>query len=379
MGNACAQKGELSMGGTRVGLTPELRQEIRAALMGNNIFSDVITQKKLTEHDMDQIVGRFVPEPYEEGEMVFRIGDAADRCYYIERGAAGIINRDGVKFLELGPGSLFGEIGFLNGATRQASISANKRSVFFSLSLKEFEHITQEDFDERDLFNVPVVREAFSHASLEDMSAALKLMKEGIFKYRRGEFVCSAMTKNKFFYLIIRGSIRLSSPTNCMKEIEELSDNDYFGEVAIINDSEQICEQCAQVSSQGETIVVKISEQDFKSGVFRPVKDLLTRRMINTRKHHHKNQLRQQIGSSAMDFSNGEDAEESLFTPLLDTVTIVTDAVGLNNSPSLKERKMKKLVTEELGDTGMSKKNCSPMDCLLIVPAAGFSPRVEVS
>jgi len=390
MGN-CNVAGSDSFGRSGAVLTELIKGQIRDALAANNIFNDVVTQKKLTDLDMSRVVNRFAPQEFDEGEKVFEFGDAADRCYYLERGGVDVVGKDGIKFLSLVPGKIFGEIGFLNGATRSATIVANKKTTLFSLTLKDFELTTAEEFSDKDLADMPLIREAFANKSPEHVTAVVTLMKRCMFKFRRGEYVCTALTENKFFYIVIRGSVRLSSPTNSMKEIEELTHNDYFGEVAIINETEQVCEHCAQVSAQGETLVVKISEAEFDNGVFKPVKDLLTRRMVNTRKQLHKRELSRQLSILGPEHSGALSTEDALDFTILDTPRVVAEAcvptnfilpgggggTGVSNntnggsssgnSSGNSGKTKRAVVTDEIADTKRDRQDCSPVDCLVVL------------
>ena len=390
MGSSCSGGTALSAGAASVGLSDAVRALIREAVMSNNIFSDVITQKKLTDNDLLRIVNRFRAEEFDQDQKVFEYGDPAEKCYYLEKGGVDIIGKDGIKFLSLGPNKIFGEIGFLNGAQRAASIVANKKSTLFSLTLKDFELATAEVFSDADLADMTLIRDAFASLkpSPEEMEKVVDLMKKSMYKYRKKEMICSAATQKKFFYIIVRGTVRLSSPNNSLKEVEELGHNDFFGEVAIINETEQICEQCAQASASGDTVVCKIPEEDF-GGLLLPVKQLLMRRMVNSRKQHHKRELLRQMsqsegkdegggidfsglvtlglggfgGSSSSSSGGGGDGGDGG-----DSGSGSPDGRGNGSgspggSPHSPQRRA--IVTEELADTKSSKLECSPVACLL--------------
>jgi len=311
-------------------------------------------------------VNRFRIEEYDQDEKVFSYGDAADKCFYLDKGGVDIISKEGIKFLSLAPGKIFGEIGFLNGALRAASIVSNKKSTMFSLSLKDFEMATAEVFNDSDLADLAVIREAFEplRPSPEEMAKVVALLKSTMYKFHKKEIICSAATKQKFFYIVIRGNVRLSSPNNSMKEVEELGHNDFFGEIAIISETEQTCEQCAQASGQGDTVVCKVSEADF-NGLLLPVKELLTKRMSNSRKQHHKREMARQTLGKRRGGGDAGDSEGSdiLSLDFSDTPKLVTNcsaAVLGGGKPSAKYER----VTEEVGDTASTSKDCSPTDCL---------------
>jgi len=147
-------------------------------------------------------VNRFRIEEYDQDEKVFSYGDAADKCFYLDKGGVDIISKEGIKFLSLAPGKIFGEIGFLNGALRAASIVSNKKSTMFSLSLKDFEMATAEVFNDSDLADLAVIREAFEplRPSPEEMA---KVARATTIPIAAGERLC---TKYEFARLIECGA-----------------------------------------------------------------------------------------------------------------------------------------------------------------------------
>lgn len=337
-------------------LSPAAAVAIRDALSANNFFSVLMTEKNLSEQDMQKIVSRFRYEEAVLGQVIFSFGDPADKCYFLYKGGVDILNADGVKFASLPANKIFGEIGFINGVTRAASIVANKTSVLYSLTLNDFEAATSYTATAEDLTEVPIIKEAFKNLR-EKLSEIKPIIENSLAQYRRKEFVCSAATTEKFFYIIIRGTVRVSSPTNSMREVEELGSGDYFGEIAIINETEQVCEQCVQAVSQGIILIARITEKDFH-GAFKPVKDLLMRRMKNARRLHHK---REQFWDTL--------SEKKFVSGVLHASdTINFGGAELASSSHEFSSKKREVVTTELSDTKRSKNECSPVDCLIVLP-----------
>jgi CRP-like cAMP-binding protein len=71
------------------------------------------------------------------GEWLFRLGDAGRRLYVVERGSLDVVVQ-GVDGHEqtlgrFGPGGVFGEVSFLLGGGRSASVRAHERSVVIGI------------------------------------------------------------------------------------------------------------------------------------------------------------------------------------------------------------------------------------------------------
>ncbi|MEI7515101.1 MAG: cyclic nucleotide-binding domain-containing protein [Betaproteobacteria bacterium] len=63
-------------------------------------------------------------QAFNEGEMIFEIGDVASHLFFIQSGAVELINAQGLVFGEVPKGQSFGEAAILAGGIRSASIRA---------------------------------------------------------------------------------------------------------------------------------------------------------------------------------------------------------------------------------------------------------------
>jgi CRP-like cAMP-binding protein len=364
MGN-CAPKEEASSAKAMTGITEAIKINILEAMNKNNFFNDVTTQKNLSENDLLKIVSKFRQEEFDQGEQIFSYGDPGEKCYFIQKGAVDVFSKDGLKIVTLNAGTLVGEIGFLNGALRAATVCANRKSALFSLSQRDFEAATAFVASIDDLQEIPIIKESFK-GCMEQMPAVISLLEQSIGAYRKKSYICSALTQERFFYIIIRGQVRVSSPSNSLKEVEELGKNDYFGEVSLINDSSpQACELCAQAVGVGEAIVAKVSAKDFDE-TLKPVKELLKRRIKNLRKSVHRREQFEQTVSSSEEDVQDDFAEES--TPL--GTDLCTPLLMSSPSPSTKVKR--KVITEELGSTRKTGQDCGPVDCVVYVNPVSY-------
>ena len=100
----------------------------------------------------------FIPNKLvKAGEAVFREGDAADEgLYYICSGEVVVSRTEYGQYRELarlGEGDVFGEMGIINAAPRNATVMALSDCAFFTLSRTNFQHrVNQLD---------PMIRGAF--------------------------------------------------------------------------------------------------------------------------------------------------------------------------------------------------------------------------
>ncbi len=82
----------------------------------------------LVREDLERIAQFAVPRDFQEGEVVFREGDASDTCYVVRSGRARAIRTHaGGRTLTLatfGPGDIFGELALFEDEKRSATVEA---------------------------------------------------------------------------------------------------------------------------------------------------------------------------------------------------------------------------------------------------------------
>ena len=82
--------------------------------------------------------------PLRRGEVLVRQGEAADALYIVVSGRfeVRLHGRDDIV-AEIGPGSPIGEIAFLAGGTRTATVTASRDSLVLKLGRSEFDSLCQ--------------------------------------------------------------------------------------------------------------------------------------------------------------------------------------------------------------------------------------------
>ena len=108
-------------------------------LRGMPIFDELSSEK------LDQLAASLKPEPLEEGNVLFREGDQADKFYIVESGEVVISrNVDGeeIEISRREPGEYFGEIALLQNRPRTATITASIDTCLLGLQAEHFQELT---------------------------------------------------------------------------------------------------------------------------------------------------------------------------------------------------------------------------------------------
>src|SRR5438094_745288 len=80
----------------------------------SSILSNPIAFPNLTENDLELLRPLAVPCSFEDGETIFRVGDAEPDLFVVESGAMDILNpSDGSWIVTHGPGQFSGDIDLL--------------------------------------------------------------------------------------------------------------------------------------------------------------------------------------------------------------------------------------------------------------------------
>lgn len=103
--------------------------------------------ESLPPDEMIQLIGRATPRHYTRNEAVIKEGDSGNSVYLIRSGNAKVITHilgQKIELAVLSPGDVFGEVAFLTGRPRTASVSAIE-----DLKVYEFEKLLIEEIFER--------------------------------------------------------------------------------------------------------------------------------------------------------------------------------------------------------------------------------------
>lgn len=108
--------------------------------MGSQLLKGVYLFKDLTQAELDQLGALARVEFYSAGDEIFNEGDKADSLFIIKYGSARIRRSgatDSVDVAQLATGAHFGEMAFVDGESRSASVVALEKSEIIRLGFKE--------------------------------------------------------------------------------------------------------------------------------------------------------------------------------------------------------------------------------------------------
>lgn len=106
-------------------------------------LKDIEIFKGLNANELEVITKICLIEKYKEGEVVFSKDDAPEEMYILKSGRCDVkISAGGVAetytVYPLNPGDIFGEVGFVDGSTRSATVKCTKEAEVIKLPREAF-------------------------------------------------------------------------------------------------------------------------------------------------------------------------------------------------------------------------------------------------
>lgn len=185
------------------------------------------------------------------GQVLVRQGDPPDGFYFIRHGEAEVerLGPDGQprRLATLGPGDHFGELAYLTGAPRNATVRARTPLELYYLDGGHFRRWLEADLQGR----AEVTRRLLDHALLDQLplfSALAPTERDHLFahigveRFPLGAFVFRQAEPGASLYVVAEGRLEvlvrgegdpLDEPG---RSVAELGAGEYFGEIALLND-----------------------------------------------------------------------------------------------------------------------------------------------
>ncbi|XP_075677250.1 cGMP-dependent protein kinase 1-like [Dermatophagoides pteronyssinus] len=230
----------------------DCRRIIQDALMDNSFLKNYLNNEQ-----MDLIVNSMYVKEFSKNRYICRRGTYGSHLYVISYGHCEIIDCRDRPVNQIGPGKAFGELALLYNCTRTASVRTLTRVRTWVLDRKVFQMIMMKTSMDRThcikqfLKKVPLLQN-LSDEKITKISDAVE-----VDYYPRGEYICRQGCFGDSFYIISKGSVRVtkvrqsSSSSNhqyyhhqydlideeeAIKEetIRTLNEGDYFGEQALL-------------------------------------------------------------------------------------------------------------------------------------------------
>ncbi|KAG9296397.1 hypothetical protein G9A89_014989 [Geosiphon pyriformis] len=256
--------------------TEEQRQRIEASIANNFLF------KNLDEEQYKDVIDAMVEKRVEKGEEVIRQGGIGDFFYVVETGSFNVyVSKNGAppeRVHDYGSGGSFGELALMYNAPRAATVVATSYSVLWALDRITFRRILMENTSrkrrmyESFLEEVPILvsLEPYERHKIADALESLY--------YESDELVIKQGDIGNSFYLIESGEARVSKfdEDNVEHELPGLKKGDYFGELALLNNSPR----AVNIRAKGRLKVATLGKKAFVR-LLGPVVDILKRNSDN--------------------------------------------------------------------------------------------------
>ena len=219
------------------------------------------------------------------GSTIIKQGDEGNELFVVDTGSLDCFKRFADqhedKFLvSYGPGGAFGELALLYNAPRAATIIAKEKCVLFSLDRESFNNIVKEAV----IKNRQFFSEFLSKVQLLDSLTAQEkdkicdCLKTSL--YKPGDMIIKQGDKGDDFYFILEGNCHavIRDPSTFTdKIVYQYSQNDYFGELAMLRDEPR----AASIIADSELKLASIDRASFKR-LLGPLENILKK---NTEKY----------------------------------------------------------------------------------------------
>lgn len=205
------------------------------------LFSD------FTEPEFIEAVKKVSFRRLAAGSVLFNEGDSGDSIFIIAEGSVDVVGkaRDGreVRLARLDDGSVFGEFGFFLNSRRLTAVKAREDSTVLELTRDDLngmisKHPRVEEvlfgfYKERVVDRLMALCDVFAPLSGADRREALQRLT--MEKFPKGGIILREHDRGDIMYLIKKGrvSVWVTDRAGGRKELAELAEGDFFGEIAL--------------------------------------------------------------------------------------------------------------------------------------------------
>ncbi|MBI5344491.1 MAG: cyclic nucleotide-binding domain-containing protein [Deltaproteobacteria bacterium] len=249
-------------------VTPEKPPEEAMMVPRVPLFSD------LSEAEYLAVVKKVRSRTLNEGEYLFREGDAGDSIFFIAEGAVTPAGkaRDGaeVEIASLKEGGVFGEFGFFSNARRSTGVKASRKTVVLELTKadldevisrhKRVEEILFDFYKDRVVDRLMALSPVFMPMKEEDRKEILKRVT--LVRFDPGTLIMKEGETGDTMYLIKDGSVSVwaRDVLGTQMDLAELMEGDFFGEIALATNKPRF----ANVTSKTPVSLIEFPRQAIK-------------------------------------------------------------------------------------------------------------------
>ena len=246
------------------------------------IFSD------LNRQEFSAIVEKVNVRSLKKGDYLFREGDEGDSLYIVAGGEVEVIGKGKggcpILLATLKEGDFFGEFAFFLNAKRSSDVRASVDATLLELTKSDIDSVVAKFssvgkimlnlYKERILDRLIGLSELFSPMSSKDRKEIIKVVTLSAFKM--GEVIVKEGEEGEKMYLIKDGTVRVTikDKTGNDKLLGELSEGEFFGEVALATNRPRV----ATVTAKTDVKAIVFSRALLKRIMDRypTVKEILT-------------------------------------------------------------------------------------------------------
>jgi CPA2 family monovalent cation:H+ antiporter-2 len=113
----------------------------RLSLQIQRLMGAIPMFARLDTRQREELLGLFKPRFAAPGERLIRVGDEADRAYFISSGAVEVAVHG--ELIRLGPGEIFGEMALISGGKRTADVTAIDYCELLVIEEREFRQFAE--------------------------------------------------------------------------------------------------------------------------------------------------------------------------------------------------------------------------------------------
>lgn len=247
--------------------SPELKERIDTTIGSNLLFRNLDSEQRA------RILDAMFERRTTKGEEVIRQGAPGDNFYVVEAGTFAVLV-DGRQVDVLGPGTTFGELALMYNTPRAATVvSQEDGGVLWAVDRETFRRaVIDVAFKKRRLYeaflkSVPLLS-TLTPLEVARIADALETIDFG-----PGDLIVKKGDHGDAFYMIVSGEARVTTgPDAGGEELNRLGPGEYFGELALLNESPR----SASVVAATEVKCVSLSASAFRR-LLGPLTDILKR------------------------------------------------------------------------------------------------------
>ena len=254
--------------------TAEQQKQIKATLAKSFMFSS------LEPNEQQIVIDAMKIKSFKNNEHVIKQGDEGNELYILYEGSLKCEkifpgNTEPTFLKNYVSGEVFGELSLLYNTPRAASIISTGDSTCFSLDRETFNHIVKNSaIQKRELYETflkkVTILQGLDHYERSKICDCLKTE-----SFSKGDYVIRQGDEGDKLYFVKEGVFHATKNSTSNKEdkVFQFKDNDYFGELALINNDKR---QANIVVESTTGSLVSIDKNSFKR-LLGPIEEIMKR------------------------------------------------------------------------------------------------------